>query len=234
MRKFEKVIEVPDNYKIRGPGGWLPLKKVMKTVPYDVWYIKLENGEDLKGADTHIVYKENGVEVYLKDVVVGDLIETDTGYYKCIEQRKLDVPAENMYDVEIGGDDHRYYANGIASHNTTCSALYLLWYAMFELDKTIAILANKESTARSIIDEVKLAYKELPDFLKPGLEKFDQLEIKFDNGSRIMAGATSEDSFRGESISLLFCLSGDEKIKIRNKETHEIIEVSLEEFYNLT
>jgi len=88
---------------------------------------------------------------------------------------------------------------------TTCSALYLLWYAMFDLDKTIAILANKEFTAKSIIDEVKLAWRELPDWLKPGVEKYDQLEVKFDNGSRIMAGATSEDSFRGESISLLFC-----------------------------
>lgn len=234
LKKFEETYEVPTNYLIRTPQGWKPIKKIMKTVPYELWYIKLENGDDLTGADTHIVYSlKDGekTEIYLQDVQIGDLIETSDGYFKCTIQKKLDAPADNMYDVEVDSDEHQFYANNITSHNTTCSALYLLWFAMFELDKTVAILANKEATAKSIIDEVKMAWRELPDWLKPGVEKYDQLEIKFDNGSRIMAGATSEDSFRGESISLLFCLGGETKTKIRNKITGEIKEVSLEELY---
>jgi hypothetical protein len=69
----------------------------------------------------------------------------------------------------------------------------------------VGILANKESIAKSIINEIKIAWLELPDWIKPGAEKWDQLEVKFENGSSIMAGATSEDSFRGESLSLLMC-----------------------------
>lgn len=236
-KKFEEVYDVPDNYLIRTPQGWKPVSKIMKTVPYDIWYIKLENGDDLKGADTHIVYRlVNGVkiEVYIQDVVVGDLIETSNGYFRCVIREKLNIPPENMYDIEVNSDEHQFYSNNITSHNTTCSALFILWFSIFESDKMVGILANKESIAKGIINEIKLAWLELPDWLKPGVEKWDQLEVKFENGSSIMAGATSEDSFRGESLSLLMCLGGNTTTKIKNKNTGEIREISLSELYNNT
>jgi hypothetical protein len=74
---------------------------------------------------------------------------------------------------------------------------------MFDVDKTIGILSNKEASAKSLMKDIKTAYLELPDFLKPGAEKWDQTVIGFDNGSTIMGGTTAEDSFRGESLSLL-------------------------------
>ena len=86
---------------------------------------------------------------------------------------------------------------------STCLSIYILWLAMFDVDKTIGILSNKEASAMSLMKDIKLAYLEMPDFLKPGAEKWDQSVIGFDNGSTIMGGTTAEDSFRGESLSLL-------------------------------
>jgi len=88
---------------------------------------------------------------------------------------------------------------------TTCASIYLLWFAIFNPSKTIAILANKQSTAVSIVDDIKKGYEMLPAWMKPGVKKYDQLELKFENESRIFARATSEDAIRGESVSLLFC-----------------------------
>jgi len=87
---------------------------------------------------------------------------------------------------------------------TTCSAIYLLWFAMFNPDKKVAILANKQNTAAKIVSDLKMAYLEMPNFIKPGIEKFDALGITFDTGSAIFASATSEDAIRGHSIALLF------------------------------
>lgn len=87
---------------------------------------------------------------------------------------------------------------------TTCSAIYLLWFALFNKDKTIAILANKADTAKSILAEIKFAYEHLPIYLKQGAIEYNQFNIKFENGCIILAKATSPDALRGESVSLLF------------------------------
>ena len=116
----------------------------------------MENGEDLYGADTHILYTVDHNAIYLKDIQIGQLIETDTGYHKCIQLVEYD-DYENMYDVEVDSPEHEYYTNGMTAHNTTCSALYILWYVMFKPDKTVAILANKADTAKSILEEIKYA-----------------------------------------------------------------------------
>lgn len=87
---------------------------------------------------------------------------------------------------------------------TTVSAIYLLWFALFNPDKKIAILANKQATAAKIVADIKTAYLEIPEFLKPGVAKWDTLTIGFDTGTSIFASATSENAIRGQSISLLF------------------------------
>ena len=76
-KKFEKVYKV-DDYEIMTPQGWKSINNIMKTIPYEVWYIELENGDNLKGADTHILYTDNHEEIFLKDIKIGQLIETDT------------------------------------------------------------------------------------------------------------------------------------------------------------
>lgn len=86
------------------------------------------------------------------------------------------------------------------------SAIFLLWFAMFNLDKTILIVANKNANAMEMISRISYSYEALPMWLKPGVthDGFNKHEIKFDNGSRIVSTATSENSGRGMSISLLF------------------------------
>ena len=204
--KFEQVIDLePGRYEILGPQGYKPITHIMKTIPYDVWLLELSNGETFKGADTHILYTDNHTEIFLQDVKVGQLIETDEGYYACVKLEKLQQEPDNMYDITVDSNEHEFYANGFTSHNTTCSCIFLLWFAIFNENMTVAILANKQRTAVSIIDDIKKAYELLPVFLKPGIKEYNNLNIVFDNGTKIFASATTEDCLRGETVSLLFC-----------------------------
>lgn len=87
---------------------------------------------------------------------------------------------------------------------TTCAAAYLLWKAMFTPDSTILIAANKFVQALEIMERIKFAYENLPDHIRAGITEYNKSTVAFDNGSKIVARATSGDAGRGLSISVLY------------------------------
>lgn len=87
---------------------------------------------------------------------------------------------------------------------TTSAAGYLLWFAMFQTDKTILIAAHQYSGAQEIMQRIRYAYEMCPMWLKPGVEAYNQGNIDFENKSRIVARATTEKTGRGMSLSLLY------------------------------
>ena len=90
------------------------------------------------------------------------------------------------------------------SGKSISSVGYIIWYACFHSEKTIAILANKGATAREMLARVTLMLENLPFFLQPGTKALNKGSIEFSNNSRIIAAATSGSSIRGMSVNLLF------------------------------
>lgn len=90
------------------------------------------------------------------------------------------------------------------SGKSISSVAYLLWFAIFHPEKTIAILANKGATAREMLARVTLMLENLPFFLQPGTKALNKGSIEFSNNSRIIAAATSGSSIRGMSVNLLY------------------------------
>tara|TARA_B100001094_G_scaffold328063_1_gene387618 strand:- start:2322 stop:3941 length:1620 start_codon:yes stop_codon:yes gene_type:complete len=90
------------------------------------------------------------------------------------------------------------------SGKSISSVGYLIWFACFHSEKTIAILANKGATAREMLSRVTLMLENLPFFLQPGCKALNKGSIEFSNNSRIIAAATSGSSIRGMSVNLLF------------------------------
>lgn len=90
---------------------------------------------------------------------------------------------------------------------TTTSAIFMLWYILFNVDKNSLVLGNKRKTAVEILSKVKNIFKALPFFLKPGIYKWNEGEIALDNGCMCMAEATTINS----GISFTFhCVLADE------------------------
>jgi len=90
------------------------------------------------------------------------------------------------------------------SGKSISSVAYLLWYAVFHPEKTIAVLANKGATSREMLSRVTLMLENLPFFLQPGCKTLNKGSIEFSNNSRIIAAATSGSSIRGMSVNLLY------------------------------
>lgn len=200
-RKFVNTIQLEDGCEIETDSGFKPIKKISKTIPYELWIIKTESFE-LKCADNHVCFDENLNEKFIKNFKVGDLIQTKNGLEKVIFIENT-IQLENMYDIEVDSEDHRYYTNGILSHNTTSVVCFFLWYILFNENKACGILANKGATARMILARLKLAYIYLPKWLQQGIEEWNKGNITLENGSSILAAATSSDSVRGNSFSAL-------------------------------
>lgn len=114
-KKFVEVIET-DEWEVETDTGWHDIKRIGKTIPYKVWKIATSNYE-LECADDHIVFLSNLKEIYTKDLKVGDEIMTQNGPEKLIIVEETDR-IENMYDLEVDHEDHRYWTSGILSHNT--------------------------------------------------------------------------------------------------------------------
>lgn len=117
VKKFTKTFDMSE-YQILTDNGYVDLKSLHETIPYDVWSLKLSNGYELECADDHIVFDSEMNEVFVKNLETGDRIKTDDGCAIVIEVIKTEQ-IENMYDFElVEGSDKRYFTNGILSHNT--------------------------------------------------------------------------------------------------------------------
>jgi hypothetical protein len=88
---------------------------------------------------------------------------------------------------------------------TTCAVGYLLWYTQFINDSQVLIAAHKYDGAKDIMDRYRFGYENLPDFIRAGIHTYNRNTIEFDNGSRIQATTTTENTGRGKSLSLIYC-----------------------------
>jgi len=116
----------------------------------------------------------------------------------------------DLFDFQCGLLDayhnHKYSIALISRQmgKSTAAAAYLLWYAMFMPDQTILIAAHKYSGAQEIMQRIRFAYELLPNFIRAGVTAYNKGSLEFDNGSRIIAQATTENTGRGLSISMAY------------------------------
>lgn len=89
------------------------------------------------------------------------------------------------------------------SGKTTALTILALHYACFNSDKNIVIVANKEDTAKMIFKRVKLAYQELPVWIKPAVVTWGQESSEFANGTTIGISTTTGSAARGQAIQML-------------------------------
>ena len=81
---------------------------------------------------------------------------------------------------------------------------FLLHYILFNQSVNCAILANKLSTARELLGRLQLAYENLPKWMQQGVVVWNKGDIALENGSKILAAATSSSAVRGSSFNIIF------------------------------
>ena len=114
--------------------------------------------------------------------------------YDC-QKRKIKLIHENRKVILMEGRQQG---------KTTSAAAYILWYTLFQESKTVAVLANKASTAREIMARYQLMFEHLPDWMQQGIKTWNKGDVELENGSIVFTAATTAAGIRGKSVNLLY------------------------------
>jgi len=87
---------------------------------------------------------------------------------------------------------------------TVTASIYNAWYVTFNTDKNTLLLANKSDTTKEIIDKAKVVLENLPFFMKPGIIKYDVMNVRCDNGCRLIGQSTTAKAGIGFTIHNLY------------------------------
>jgi len=103
------------------PDGYQPIGKFVEKGVMKVREYAFSNGSKVRATDTHKFQKSDGEWVYAKDIRPGDKFISDKG---TATLTMISYPWEEpVCDIEILHPNHRYFTNGISSHNTGGNAL---------------------------------------------------------------------------------------------------------------
>jgi hypothetical protein len=137
-----------------------------------------------------------------------------------VKGKLLYEPYDYQRNLVKSYNDYRFSINLLSRQlgKTTTAAGYLLWFAMFKPDSTILVAAHKYAGAQEIMQRIRYAYESTPNHIRAGVTSYNKGSIEFENGSRIISTATTENTGRGLSITLLYL---DEFAFVRNTIAQE-------------
>jgi hypothetical protein len=162
---------------------------------------------NLKASDVKHDWTKEQLEEYAK--CARDPIYFVQNYVKIISLDKGLVPFE-LYDFQEEMvrtvHNNRFVIAKLPrqSGKSTTVTAYILHYVLFNQSVNVAILANKLSTARELLSRLKLAYEYLPKWLQQGVVEWNKGSIQLENGSKVLASATSSSAVRGGSFNMIF------------------------------
>jgi hypothetical protein len=169
--------------------------------------------------DGVLIKKANRQETFTEEQIVDlqSCMDPDEGYLYFarkfafiqhpVQGKLLFDPYEYQLRLMHSYHNYRFNINMMPRQTgkTTCAAIYLAWYAMFNPDQTILVAAHKYTGAQEIMSRIRYVYETCPDHIRAGVTSYNKQSIEFENGSRIVAQTTTGNTGRGMSISLLYC-----------------------------
>lgn len=161
----------------------------------------------LKRADTKIEYTPEQLEEYIR--CMNDQIYFIKTYCKIVNVDRGLINFELwpfQEEMVQKFDENRYVICKMPRQvgKTTTVAAFMLWKILFTEQYSIAILANKDRQAREILSRIQLMFEHLPKWLQMGVKQWNKGNIELENGSEILAAATSSSAIRGGSFNLVY------------------------------
>ena len=162
---------------------------------------------NLKNVGQNVEWTEETLQEYVK--CKDDPLHFVENYVKIIHVDKGLVPFE-MYDYQKDMiqkfNDNRFVICKMPRQTgkSTTIIAFLLHYLLFNESVNIAMLANKGATARELLSRLQLAYEHLPKWLQQGVLVWNKGNIEVENGSKVVAAATSSSAVRGSSFNIIF------------------------------
>ena len=161
----------------------------LKQIGFNVEYAPDQIREILKCKDDPIYFIENYCRI----------VSLDKGLvpfklYEC-QKKKVKTILDNRKVILMEGRQQG---------KTITSAACILWYTLFQEQKTVAILANKSAAAREVLNRYQGMYENLPIWMQQGVRTWNKGDIELENGSKVFTAATAASGIRGKSVNWLY------------------------------
>jgi len=162
---------------------------------------------NLKNVGQNVEWTEETLQEYVK--CKDDPEHFIRSYVQIVHVDKGLVPFD-MYDYQKDMirkfNDNRFVICKMPRQTgkSTTIISFLLHYILFNESVNVAILANKGAVARELLSRLQLAYEHLPKWLQQGVVIWNKGNIEVENGSKVIASATSSSAVRGSSFNIIF------------------------------
>lgn len=104
------------SYLCDSPDGWVPVEQWRNKGIKQTFRIECDGGETITASDDHLFQKADGSWSFARDLLVGDTLLGSTGVTRVT--KVIDAGQQTVFDLAIGHENHRYFTNGISSHNS--------------------------------------------------------------------------------------------------------------------
>ena len=115
IEEFFKIAEDGGEFEIETPDGWQKVGCLMTNKNKQCYCLRLRDGSSVSCSNEHLVMTKRGW-IKSEDLdVTSDLVETKNGFIELVAKEYLGE--RDTLDLEVLSDSHKYYSNGIVSHN---------------------------------------------------------------------------------------------------------------------
>ena len=161
----------------------------LKPLAYQHDFSKEEIAEYVKCKDDPVYFIENYVKIITLDKGLQPF-----KLYPC-QKEKVKCIMDNRRVVLMEGRQQG---------KTVTSAACILHYTIFQEDKTVAIMANKSSAAREVLNRYQIMYENLPIWMQQGVKTWNKGDVELENNSKVLTAATTAAAIRGKSVNWLY------------------------------
>jgi len=161
----------------------------LKAVGYQHQFTKEQLQEYVKCKEDPIYFIENFCQI----------ITLDRGLqlfklYDC-QKTKVDIILKNRKVILMEGRQQG---------KTVTAAACILWYTIFQEDKTVAIMGNKTAAAREVLSRYQIMYENLPIWMQQGVKTWNKGDVELENNCKVFTAATTTSGIRGKSVNWLY------------------------------
>lgn len=107
-------------YYVDSPDGYIEVVDCVEKYKKMLEFI-MDSGNKIKISVDHLFQTPELAWIYARDYRIGDTILSNTGHETIVEINEIEDSV--VYDLSVNHDNHRYYTNGLVSHNTGKSVI---------------------------------------------------------------------------------------------------------------
>ena len=141
----------------------------------------------------------------------GDMVVKDAGGLRDFQEQIIQNMHNNKFNILMASRQ---------IGKTVTTAIYIVWFLLFNKDKNVLMVADNMSTTKEIMEKLRIVLDNLPFFMKPGISKIYESSIRLDNDCRLVLRTTTKKSGIGMTVNFLYI-----------DEFAHIAESNLDKFY---